>query len=102
MTLDPTKEELEALLKRYPSMKPPEPRYVVPVDPLHVQRYPSMFSPELRDEATRALAAELQPPAGVSPSDPAFLKFKRDMQAAGFSTAEAAKLLAEIFRTGGG
>jgi|SRR5882724_4715161 len=87
--------------KRYPSMRPPEPPYVVPVDPQHVRQYPSMFSPDQRAEAERQLAGELQPPAGVSPTDPAFLKFKADTQAAGLSTAEAAKLLAEIIRNGG-
>jgi len=88
--------------KPFPSMRRPDPPYVAPQDPEHVRRYPSLFTAAAQAEAERVLAAELQPPAGVSPTDPAFLKFKADTQAAGLSTAEAAKLLNQIIRNGGG
>jgi len=75
---------------------------VVPQDPEHVRRYPSLFT------AAQAGGGGSRPwrrscslrPAYLQPI-PHFLKFKADTQAAGLTTAEAAKLLNQIIRNGG-
>ncbi len=94
----------EMLRQRYPNTQFPErPPIVQKPDPLHVQRYgDSMFTQAEREEAARELAPEIQPPPGVDPQSPAFVKFKRDVQAAGIEPAAAARLLNEIMKGGGG
>jgi len=107
VTLDPTKEELEALAKRFPNTRFPErPRIEQKIDPLLVQRFDnSMFTPEQRAAAAAELAPEIQAPPGLDASHPAFAAFKRAVAATpGMDNATATRLLAQYARelNGGG